>query len=169
MERWAAPAGEDARAAAGLLGGEPRRSPDGCCALVPGRVLDCLAPASVAAGAPGQVRTQVSASAGSRIRGWACALALGLPPAGKVTGLGCVAGRTLRWVSTAPAQPYHATKKGREMWRGLEKKSIKAGATDKGGQASRSSRPVPAQLGRQCPAHVPPGLAALPSPSLLCG
>lgn len=30
------------------------------------------------------------------------------------------------------------------MWRGLEKKSIKARATDKGGQASLSSRPDPA-------------------------
>lgn len=47
-------------------------------------------------------------------------------------------------MNPAAAQPRQAAEKGREMWRRLGKKSAKAGARDKGAQASRSSRPVPA-------------------------
>lgn len=70
-------------------------------------------------------------------------------------------------MNTAATQPCQAAKKGKEMWRELEKKSIKARSTDKDLQALCFSWLVQTSTGRQCPAHMPLRLAALPSPSLL--
>lgn len=94
--------------------------------------------------APGHVQTQVKASIGSRTWGLAHALHLWLPRGRRKKEHGLAVGcRTQGWVNTTASQPHHAAKEGREMLRGLEKESIKTGATDKGEQASRSSWPVP--------------------------
>lgn len=140
-------------AAEGVLrAGAARSSQAGPSTIVPGprgRARPCARPRGwqmrSTAGCQRQVRlTQV---------GWA----------GGGKGAGLWGGGT-QW----PPGPVRQQKKGGrkcgEDWRGNPSRPEQQ--TKAPGLAS--SRPDRA-LGRPCPAHVPPGLAALPSPSLLCG